>query len=795
MDRKNITAWVAGGVLIAIVIFAASFYLRSIGARYGLGVPFRILGPDVLLAGESAVVLWDTSPQNQLKYPSEKIEFCRGYFFGQDCVVLNSDTSNDGNALVFVPSNVQSGKGYLRFTAREQPRGALIPNITMARPAEVRRGTVLNGGDRIIVYWKKEGGYPHVKVEFCTLGGQEAPRCYVLAQRAANTGVSPELTVPQSIGQVSGVIRVRVRDGLGYLVVSEENGLFRFVEQPAVIVRKSPPKEEPAQESGEGERKEEGRKEEPPKESPKESPRVSPSQGPAACEDTDTLRDGLLSYLKFDETGAGQRAKDEMTTNTGTPQGLGGGNRLPQPSTDVPTSMQYANPRSLDFDGSDDVVSIDIDHAKMKNAFSISLWTKNDVAPRRYDGIVSNSVGSSWSQGLGVYYDSEAAVKFFVGLWDTNAAVAPITPGRWNHIVGTWNGRIVRIYVNGAEDTSASFSGSSVGTGPVTVGRVGSDTYNIDGKVDDMRVYSRALTQQEVNDLYQGKDVNGVRCTPTPTLSPSPSPSQTTSPSPTVSPTPTASPSPSPSPTSSPQQCSNNTLDDGIIGYWKLDEASSRSTVADSSGYQHYGTPQGSRGSNVYPQPSTNIPSLRFTDPYSRHFDGYDDYIDIAGLVNRIDTNTGTISLWMRMDANQGTDNADHGIFTVGYTGTNGNYIRLMKTGSNQLHFDYRNGSDIYSAAFTAISTLQDQWRHVVGVWSADRVSLYVDGVRVQAVPRVSTMSRSTLNQTTMGVDTKTNPTRWYKGYLDDVRVYNRAMTDNEIRDLYLGKNSNSSCQ
>ena len=140
--------WIAVAIIAVVVILAAAFYGTFLGARFAPGLVFKINGPDTLIAGQSAVVSWDTSPENQTRYPSEKIEYCRGRLFGESCTTLNADTTNDGEALVFVPAGLSAGKGYLRLTARDKPAvlgGRLLSNISGTRAI-----TIVTAGENTV---------------------------------------------------------------------------------------------------------------------------------------------------------------------------------------------------------------------------------------------------------------------------------------------------------------------------------------------------------------------------------------------------------------------------------------------------------------------------------------------------------------------------------------------------------------------------------------------------------------------------------------------------------------------
>jgi len=97
------------------------------------------------------------------------------------------------------------------------------------------------------------------------------------------------------------------------------------------------------------------------------------------------------------------------------------------------------------------------------------------------------------------------------------------TVGTLCHVCGVfeWNNTVMRIYVNGIQENSltiAGWTGSSSDTDSSTArmaGRAASDSgTNIGGVLDDVRVYNRALTAQEVQIIAnsRGRDsiVNGM---------------------------------------------------------------------------------------------------------------------------------------------------------------------------------------------------------------------------------------------------------------------------------------------
>jgi hypothetical protein len=68
---------------------------------------------------------------------------------------------------------------------------------------------------------------------------------------------------------------------------------------------------------------------------------------------------------------------------------------------------------------------------------------------------------------------------------------------RWVHLVGTHDGKTARLYINGALDASSRTYTSAL----LSIGANGSN-HVVDGLVDDVRIYNRALSGGEVESLF-----------------------------------------------------------------------------------------------------------------------------------------------------------------------------------------------------------------------------------------------------------------------------------------------------
>lgn len=81
----------------------------------------------------------------------------------------------------------------------------------------------------------------------------------------------------------------------------------------------------------------------------------------------------------------------------------------------------------------------------------------------------------------------------------------PFQTGRWYHLAFSYNGSVMRYYVDGAEiGTYSGWSFSDSATGRNTqIGGYSGTTGDIDGRYSDVRFYDRGLSKEEIVTLYE----------------------------------------------------------------------------------------------------------------------------------------------------------------------------------------------------------------------------------------------------------------------------------------------------
>ena len=163
--------------------------------------------------------------------------------------------------------------------------------------------------------------------------------------------------------------------------------------------------------------------------------------------------------------------------------------------------------KALSFDGVDDYVEVpDSNSLDITDAITIEAWVKpNDIfdsSRTDWDGVVGKSV-----QYFLDFNPDNGKLRFHLsGLSSTNLESTKASWDTvWAHIVGTWDGSIMKIYVDGILDSSQESTGTITSdTSDITVGAYStapSDLFH--GLIDEVRIYNRALSASEIAEHYR----------------------------------------------------------------------------------------------------------------------------------------------------------------------------------------------------------------------------------------------------------------------------------------------------
>jgi len=190
-----------------------------------------------------------------------------------------------------------------------------------------------------------------------------------------------------------------------------------------------------------------------------------------------------------------------------------------------------------------------------------------------------------------------------------------------------------------------------------------------------------------------------------------------------------------------------------LVGHWTFDEGQG-TTAYDSSGNDHHGTLQGD------PQWVTGYIGGAL------ELDGTDDYVEVPDDEGLHLWETFTLAAWI-------------------YQLESGSSRIIDKIGAgtaNGPHFDTHPGTRLRCCSGTCISTTADhtleQWHHVAVTFDEGDVKIYLDGA---VAAEGSVPSPLAGNSLSLRIGAASDGGSLFHGLIDDVRVYNHALTETEI--------------
>lgn len=485
----------------------------------------------------------------------------------------------------------------------------------------------------------------------------------------------------------------------------------------------------------------------------------SPSQIDLDMNFSQDLSTNAVLNLKFNE-GYGDSTYDssdfESTGNLGGVDSCPGGG-------DCPTwTNSGINGKALDFDGTDDIVSVpDIDAFSFgEDDFSLSAWVKTNsdcssvegsaeaIAGAYDDSRPTYALGCQGTTGYAFFTIADSASNFN-DVYSTQA----INDDEWHHLVAVKKGHSSAksiLYIDGkfAGESSDSFTGDFDFDQDFEVGHY-ANGYNFDGLIDEVKLFRGSLTDAQIKTDYnmgliaiQGylsTDSSGVAdnsdersyCVP-----------------------------------------GDASTCNAPVFEMKFDENTGTSSVYDTSGNENSGSMNGTMTESDW------VPG-KFGSALD--FDGSDDYVSIPDD-DTLDVGTGgmTISAWVKTTQSVGTttsfiDKKIGGSSTAGYN--------LQLSNTDKLLFRIANGSS-QSSVLSTTDINDGEWHHVAGrlvrSGGGDTIMAYVDGKKEAEVSVTAGWDLDSIYQIEIGRITTTSSFS-YEGIVDNVLLYDYTRTPEQI--------------
>jgi hypothetical protein len=198
---------------------------------------------------------------------------------------------------------------------------------------------------------------------------------------------------------------------------------------------------------------------------------------------------------------AGLAAAYAMDEGSGTSLPDRSGNNNTGTLINGPTWTTGKNGGALQFDGSNDRVRVnDSTSLDLTTAATFEAWVYPTVSPVGWRTIMQKEADAYFFSASSFSGNRPAAGGTLNGACCPQVAGTSTLPvNTWTHVAATYEGAQLRLYVNGAQVASAPANGSfEVNGNPLWIG--GNAVYgeHFQGKLDDLRIYNRALTPAEI---------------------------------------------------------------------------------------------------------------------------------------------------------------------------------------------------------------------------------------------------------------------------------------------------------
>jgi hypothetical protein len=445
---------------------------------------------------------------------------------------------------------------------------------------------------------------------------------------------------------------------------------------------------------------------------------------------TTALSQGLVGYWPLDGNTI------SWTTNTFNDTS---GNSNNATSTGMSTSTSIVAGhigQALKFNGSSQYLSVPSSSSlNLSSNLTISAW----VYPTAFgslEGIVSKYNSNSGNEYLLRLSGSSPYNTIDCGGATDFSGTTPLSLNRWQFVACTISGTTGKIYINGTLDSTGTVS-VSTGSDPVTIGSDFLPSKRVwNGRIDDVRIYNRPLSSAEIAQLYALGQANIAHSDISPAMG----------------------------------------VNAGLVGLWTFDGNATNwtaNTTADSSG--------GGNNATMNNFSKTKSPVAgKIGQAFA--FNGSSQYLSHAHIPE-LDFGTGdfSVSFWIKPSGSWGgttrgiigqKSNDSAPGWQVYHDAGDTNAVRLRLGDASG------NGSDLMGVAVAP-----GVWTYVTVERKSGVLYGYSNGAPSgTSIADTKNVSGGSANFNIGYADTWT---AYYQGSLDDVRIYNRALSAQEVAALY----------
>lgn len=392
------------------------------------------------------------------------------------------------------------------------------------------------------------------------------------------------------------------------------------------------------------------------------------------------------------------------------------------------------------FDGNQDYILVDSnDDLKRTQAFTMAAWVKVNAYTTNTHRLMGK--GDSTNRNYGMWLQNDGRILFQIYSDAGNGdlySTSTVGDGKWHHVACVYDFSTMKVYIDNGTPTSLTYSKNPrTSDDPLTIGCGWSNSYCLNGKMDEVMLLHKALTAGEITEVYKN-----------------------TRPS-----------------------CPGTCFSDPVAVFY-LDETTwlgdgTTADVLDSSGngyhgvYYNYSSPQiGTESSvgklcNGAPFTNSGVDGLndRMKIPY-QIANGLQDF---------------TVAVWVKT-----SKTGEQGIVSGANSSQNNEFL-LFLPNQNVINPFCKGTSTSYNLP---ASIANNAWHHILWMREGNMETIYYDGSSlgsktVSAAPIVINNGGLWLGTEQDSVGGGWVAAQEFVGTIDEVYFYNRALSENEIKILY----------
>src|SRR3989344_4023290 len=200
---------------------------------------------------------------------------------------------------------------------------------------------------------------------------------------------------------------------------------------------------------------------------------------------------------------------------------------------------------------------------------------------------------------------------------------------------------------------------------------------------------------------------------------------------------------------------------DGLVGLWHLE-----GDASDSSGSGNDGSLVGNVDCSVAGKFGQGC-----------RFDGEGDYVNFGDVTFLDNIQAFTVSFWMKTSSTEVSSSQ----MPVSKSGSSDQTFQFQMSTIEQLLFGVRNSSGS-SVTTLVLGLTNTEWQHIVGVYNGTNILLYANAA-LGAQNNLTGPTKDSIYALSIG--SRGLVSRFWNGSIDEVAIFNRALSAEEIQELY----------